>query len=871
MGRLKSTSSGGRLKKTSTSTDLATAQGLAEYAKTIGLERQAEELLKKPKLSVLQRLGTGLSALNPAEAIATGMEKGLGAGLLAYPRSIVERVGEAITGREIGEQSRYFGDIAEKLGVENGIAKFGIGFLGDVLLDPSTYFGGAIAKGVIGTAKVGVKLGVKGISKVAPDVAENLIKTGESLQDALGKAFVAGYKTTDGLKAKVMETLGKTAKAKFDVAEQQFSKLGTGVLTDEQNAEVFMRLAGGKRLEQSLRAKGLTTAKAGEAAIGKATKGATGQVKETVGKILERGEEIGQEVFGDEFYRSYMPFLRKDKLDKIFKEIDRTGLRVGSEGYTKQFKNLLTDDELEKNVAQLFFATDSKIATNKIIRESLNDIVDTMGKPLTAFKTADDAERAGYKLLKESGIFGKEVGYVPKWDYEFITGQLDGGFKTIDMIAKATGFDAVTQLFKRSVTGLFAPFHVRNFVSGMVQNYEVLGLQALNPKNILAGQKLALAAVGKTTLKETDELFPAFEPFVNRFAHSSFFKNEFDNSLKTGESLANYTKAFSKTALKKTITAPLSSENTIFRTARAVGNYIELQQKGTAYVTALGQGKSIAEALNLAEKAGFDYRVLTQFESQILRRIVPFYSFTRKNIELQLKTLGENPQRINQVIRLVSNLGDKASDEELEGIPDYVRQGFATKLPDSVSGLKTYLTSLGTPIEQFVGLFKENTFLNILSQTNPILKVPIELGIGKDSFRQRDIKDVYDAKEYKAAPQVIKDLLQIKEVEKPTYERLPNGELRKTGTRVQYVADPERLLIARSLFTSGGVTYLDQVFGSDLQGFTKFLKLFSGLKPQEFDTELGKSLKERDQKRALEDLILKYSNLGKFEKLYKKK
>jgi hypothetical protein len=859
-------------KKTSTAPDLATAQGLAEYAKTIGLERQAEELLKKPKLSFLQRLGTGLSALNPAEAIATGMEKGLGAGLLAYPRSIAERVGEAVTGREIGEQSRYFGDIAEKLGVENGIAKFGIGFLGDVLLDPSTYFGGAIAKGITGTAKAGAKIGVKGIGKVAPELGENLIKTGESLQDALGKAFVAGYKTTDGLKAKVMETLGKTAKAKFDVAEQQFSKLGTGVLTDEQNTEVFMRLAGGKRLEQSLRAKGLTAAKAGEAAIGKATKGATGQVKETVGKILERGEQIGQEVFGDDFYRSYMPFLRKDKLDKIFKEIDRTGLRVGSEGYTKQFKNLLTDDELEKNVAQLFFTTDSKIATNKIIRESLNDIVDTMGKPLTAFKTADEAEKAGYKLLKENGIFGKEVGYVSKWDYEFLTGQLDGGFKTIDMIAKATGFDAVTQLFKRSVTGLFAPFHIRNFVSGMVQNFEVLGKDALLPQNIASGQKLALAAIGKTTLKENDNLFKAFEPFLNRFGASSFYKNEFDNALKAGESLAQYQKTFSKGALKTTLkTAGMSSEGIPFKIARSVGNYIELQQKGTAYVTALGQGKSIAEALNLAEKAGFDYRVLTQFESSILRRIVPFYSFTRKNIELQLRTLGESPERINQVIRLVSNMGEKAGEEELEGIPDYVKEGFAIKMPDTVDGLKVYLTSLGTPIEQFAGLFKENNFLNILSQTNPILKVPIELGIGKDSFRQKDIKDTYDAKEYKLAPQILKDFLEIKPVEKPIYERLPNGELKKTGTRIQYVANPEKLLIARSLFTSRGVTYLDQVFGGDLKGLNKFLKLFTGLKPQEFDLELGKSLKERDQKRALEDLILKYSNLGKFEKLYEKK
>jgi hypothetical protein len=184
--------------------------------------------------------------------------------------------------------------------------------------------------------------------------------------------------------------------------------------------------------------------------------------------------------------------------------------------------------------------------------------------------------------------------------------------------------------------------------------------------------------------------------------------------------------------------------------------------------------------------------------------------------------------------------------------------------------MKQYITSLGTPIEQFTSLFKKGTVLNLISQMNPLIKTPVELGIGKDSFRQKDLKDVYDAKEYKFAPQWVKDFLELKQVEKPTYKKVGDKYV-KTGTYTQYVSNPEKLLIARSLFTSRGVTYLDQVFDNKLDSFAKFVNLFTGVKAKEFNIELGKALKEKDTKRALEDMVTKYSSVKEYSKLYESK
>jgi hypothetical protein len=561
----------------------------------------------------------------------------------------------------------------------------------------------------------------------------------------------------------------------------------------------------------------------------------------------------------------------------------KSGIRVGSAGWNKEFKNILKIGNIELNPQKAYFTREAQILTNIGNKKFLDDFVSKYGKKLTDFASEQEAKQAGFKLLRDNGGFGKAIGYVGEWDKKLFDDLIRPEFQTLNMLAKATGFDAVTSLFKRSVTGLFAPFHIRNYVSGDIQNFEVLGYKALLPKNKANGFIMAKAAAkdtapkGNIVLNGVEKSWKEiFDPFNARFSGDTFYNEAFETSVRDGASvLKSQEKILSKATLKETITKPLGQESAPFKAAKAVGQFIEHQQKATAYITSLDSGKSIPEALQLAEKAGFDYRRLTQFESQIMRRIVPFYSFTRKNIELQLKTLGENPQRINQIIKSIENISELTgaegvTEEEKAGLPDYVKEGFMIKLPDTVEGMKQYITSLGTPIEQFTSLFKKGTVLNLISQMNPLIKTPVEIGIGKDSFRQKDLKDVYDAKEYKFAPQWVKDFLELKQVEKPTYKKVGDKYV-KTGTYTQYVSNPEKLLIARSLFTSRGVTYLDQVFDNKLDSFAKFVNLFTGVKAKEFNIELGKALKEKDTKRALEDMVTKYSSVKEYSKLYESK
>lgn len=1008
--------------------DLNIIEGLKQKAEEVGLGSEAKAILEPTKkLSVLQRLGTGLGAFNPAEALLTGIEnKSVVKGIGKYIKGAGIDVTEAVSSRDIDTtERRTFKDVAEEAGIENKILKGGLGFVGDVLLDPTTYFGGAIARGIGKGIKGGTELALKGMGKVAPKVEAGLRLAGQGVKEAGGKAFKYGFGTSKGLSEKALEIQSKLAKSKEGIVASNLARLGTGTLSKAQQEELVQKLLLGKRTElgqrtlskdivesatwfqplknrlerllstrekdlgklgteiNNLEKKGLKTAlktakenplpskvsssviktipekksivafdkydiptreispakplqrtatdnlislgsretgqfvnrliksskpelEAVKKMIGtregwkkelldevsglrndfeglartqkdtfkladdifakrgvvarEAAQSTDSLVQKTIGEQTTRSQKFAKQAGIKDSYEIYFPGLKNDSV-RNFIEGTKV-LKVGSQGYLKQFKNLIKDEDLVKNPAEAFAKREWDIAKDSIVKSELNQAVKAYGKPLTAFKSSDEALKAGYKVIKEKGGFGKEIGYLKEVDKKFLDDLISPEFTSIDMIAKATGFDALTSLFKRSVTGLFPAFHVRNFVSGHIQNFEVLGIGALNPKMISNGQKMAwkLATDDKSLFK--GEFGKEMKAFADRFGTSSSYIADIADATK-GAGFAPG-KFLSKESFKTTgKTLGLGQQSQIFRGARAVGNYIETQQKATAYLTALGQGKTIKEALALATKAGFDYRALTGFESKILRRIIPFYSFTRKNIELQLRTLGENPQRINQVMALMDNIAGDLSKEEKDALPDYAKEGFTVKTGTSESGLPEIATGFGTPIEAFTGLFgfgDKGVIEKQLSVLNNIIKAPLERAVGKDFFRDRPLSEVVEANEYSKMPQFVKDFLELREVKSKDF---------KTGKdKIKYTANPNRLHILRQLPTTRGVSTLYNIYNGDVTPKSRLLYGTTGIKPRAIDLETEKYFKDKKQQDALEDLLLRSGVIKKFENVY---
>jgi len=1028
--------------------DLGTIEGLSQKVKEVGLGKEVAAITDTtPKLSFLQRLGEGLSALNPAQAILKGTEKGIGAGLLEYPTNIIKRVGSAITGKDYSGEDKYFSDVAEKLGVENGIAKFGIGFVGDVLLDPSTYFGGAIVKGIGATVKGAGGVALKGVGKVAPEVETGLRMAGTGLQDALGRAFQYGYKASRGATQDVLTFLSKEQRAKLGLASSNLDRLGTGVLTQSQREELALKMIAGKRAEfvvresarkialssdeflpisnkldrmietrggyvsdiqkqinrlekaglktklaekttqkpqqlisgiktktvpdivnfdvndvptgfgrqgytkitdvpaisairgeqstksfieslitdpnkdvlalkrqvatkennldslfdeindlkveyqkiQDLKYKRLSLADTTYAEKGRVAREVAKSSDPTVQKAIEeqsaRGKKFAEDIVQNP-YETYFPFIKKDKLQKFLNE--SKGIKVGSEGYRKQFKNLLTNENLELDPAKAFFTRESQIVSDKMTRDFLSGFVEKYGKPLTAFKTSDEALAEGFHLIKEKGIFGKELGYVGEFDAKLIRDSISPEFQTVNMLAKATGFDVLTSLFKRSVTGLFAPFHVRNFASGQIQNFETFGIGALNPKNIAIGQKIAyLMGKGEKIPEGTIELggktmkfSQVMKSFVDRFSGDTFYNADFALALDSGAELKQMAGILSKQRLKETVkTVGLGTEAVPFKIGRAIGQYIEHQQKATAYITALGQGKAIKEALQLAENAGFDYRALTSFESQIMRRIIPFYTFTRKNIGLQLRTLGENPQRINQVIRFFSNVASAGglTDEERQALPDYLKDQLVISFGKNKLGQPIVAGGFGTPIEQpgqaVFGKGFGDSIRRIATSVNSLIRAPLEEAFGRDFFQDRPLKEVVEAQQYQILPDFIKDFIGFTEYEKPVF-KMVDGKWIDTGKKqTKFTADPEKLHFLRNLPTTRLFGYLYEIYRPEEETVAgaRITNLLTGVKARPQDLKTIEYFQDKEKRDELEALLMRAGVLKEFTKIYEPK
>ena len=120
----------------------------------------------------------------------------------------------------------------------------------------------------------------------------------------------------------------------------------------------------------------------------------------------------------------------------------------------------------------------------------------------------------------------------------------------------------------------------------------------------------------------------------------------------------------------------------------------------------------------------FDYSDVTKFESQVMKRIFPFYTWLRKNIPLQLELLAEHPQRYARLDRIMKAFNEEETEIQKMYKPKYIQD-------DSIHlGDGKYL-ALNLPIGDMERIFEPR---EVLSSMNPILKLAMELPTNTNTY-----------------------------------------------------------------------------------------------------------------------------------------
>lgn len=450
------------------------------------------------------------------------------------------------------------------------------------------------------------------------------------------------------------------------------------------------------------------------------------------------------------------------------------------------------------------------------------------------------------KWYKESG---KAVPEVIAKDLERTQQALTNEASLKEFLGVAT---KIQNVWKSSVTGIFPSFHVRNVFGGGYNNWlagvsdvkpykeaaEVLnGVKAvettLDPAKVLAGKEKLRGIKLTNKLGEEisgEEVMKAYDQTVGR------------GSGRAAE-MGNVTTAYANDT-KSNVLRGLN------KATRGVTENVEEHLRLPLFIDTWKKTGSFDEAAEKVFKFHFDYSSsgASNFENAVMKKVMPFYTWSRNNIPLQIEQALKQPGKQGATIKLFNALVDP---DVRENLPSYLQGGLAVQTGKEKNGMAPVLTGLGLPLEDLNNL----SVRGITGMLSPLIKTPVEFATGKSTFYDKDIDDLGPqfAKYYQSYPEPIREWLELKKIEKldPATGKM----------KVTYTGNPRKLYALQS--AGGRITSSLFKVGDDAQGAgQKTLNSLTGINVRSVDLEQEKYYRSRElleayQKKLQEQGVVK--------------
>lgn len=208
----------------------------------------------------------------------------------------------------------------------------------------------------------------------------------------------------------------------------------------------------------------------------------------------------------------------------------------------------------------------------------------------------------------------------------------------------------------------------------------------------------------------------------------------------------------------------------------SVGQSVEDMLRTGTFLNQVRRGVDPAVAGDLTRLTQLDYspQAFTSFERNVMKRLMPFYSFQRQILPSIADNILYRPGGLQgQTIRAVTRASEPSEDNF---VPEYLRQSAAIPLPEGwpsilggepAEGLRRYITNIDLPFESTLNMFTPGvgttlaariadsamkTGSNILGQTNPLLKAPLEYITNRQLYTGRELSDLYSVLEQDLGP-----------------------------------------------------------------------------------------------------------------------
>ena len=387
----------------------------------------------------------------------------------------------------------------------------------------------------------------------------------------------------------------------------------------------------------------------------------------------------------------------------------------------------------------------------------------------------------------------------------------------------------------------FSPgFHFRNHYSNMTTLFLKHGMKTFNAK------KHTDAAVGTVWALYGDDA-------ARKFLHKVGFNDmRIDQILKTkygGTELQDLAKIGKQRGVISRATMGFDIEGTFdefmkggkvspnmfsrqfagLKGSRELGNVVESQPRFFSFITdyddVMKSGGEATAALdyakNEAKKWFIDYGDLSPFEQKVMKNIVPFYTWIRKNIANQVSAMFQ----FTDMYSLIPKATRAVTGEEGVQMPDYMRvDGYIPLFRDDEGkAVRMFWPNLPymdvntipvrfeeTEAGTYVPRLEASEILHeTMSSAHPLLKSLVETVGGKDIFYRSELG------ERKRAPRMMRGLTNVV-MENPKVLSFLDGFLKKVGFEKGLNADKDkegRLLIDAKLakLLENNVLFLNRV------------------------------------------------------------
>jgi hypothetical protein len=288
-------------------------------------------------------------------------------------------------------------------------------------------------------------------------------------------------------------------------------------------------------------------------------------------------------------------------------------------------------------------------------------------------------------------------------------------------------FDQTQNLWKSWTLAIFPAYHTRNMVGNSWNNY-LAGVR--NPVDYklaadIQRRKYVTFRGGLGKVWDTDTALAAAKKhgIIDRGWVGADIQRSISDALEQPKLLT------------------LSRRNTILQQGLKLGRSIENNARMAHFVAKLKEGYTAAEAAASVKKYLFDYDELTQFERNTMKRLFPFYTWTRKNLPLQIEHLIQRPGRYSILDKASHEI--QTPDKPMEKyLPQWMLENYPQRIRfNKKSGdYEYFLLSSWLPAADIVKVF--NIKDTAASMLTPLPKELLQQMFNYDVFLKRKIENV---------------------------------------------------------------------------------------------------------------------------------